>query len=117
MAANVVASGSQLRRGPKLIIFRYKSKSRYRRKTGHRQDYTELTIQDIWANGASLLPAKKEAEVEPEAETEETTAAKSSASTEKETVAAGRASPRKGKAAKASAASAETEAEDTEEPA
>ena len=64
--AKVVARVAQLKRGPKLIIFRYKSKSRYRRKTGHRQDYTELTIQDIWANGASLLPAKEEAETEPE---------------------------------------------------
>ncbi len=59
--AKVVARVAQLKRGPKLIIFRYKSKSRYRRKTGHRQDYTELTIQDIWANGASLLPAAEEA--------------------------------------------------------
>lgn len=66
--AKVVARVAQLKRGPKLIIFRYKSKSRYRRKTGHRQDYTELTIQDIWANGASLLPAKEEAETEPEVE-------------------------------------------------
>ena len=117
--AKVVARVAQLKRGPKLIIFRYKSKSRYRRKTGHRQDYTELTIQDIWANGASLLPAKEEAEVEPEVDTEteaeETTAAKSSAAKEKETAAAGKASSRKGKAAKVSAASAETAAEDTEE--
>ena len=113
--AKVVARVAQLKRGPKLIIFRYKSKSRYRRKTGHRQDYTELTIQDIWANGASLLPAKEEAEVEPEVDTEteaeETAAAESSAA--KETAPAGKASARKGKAAKASAA--ETEAEDTEE--
>lgn len=80
--AKVVARVAQLKRGPKLIIFRYKSKSRYRRKTGHRQDYTELTIQDIWANGASLLPAKEEAETEPEVEEVEVDSA---AETEPET--------------------------------
>lgn len=61
--AKIVARVTQVKRGPKLIIFKYKSKARYRRKTGHRQDYTAITIQDIWANGASLLPAKEEAEV------------------------------------------------------
>jgi len=39
-----------------VIVFRYKSKKRYRRKTGHRQDYTYLTITDIQAEGESLVP-------------------------------------------------------------
>ena len=34
-------------KGPKLIIFKYKSKSRYRRRTGHRQNLTQLAIQAI----------------------------------------------------------------------
>jgi large subunit ribosomal protein L21 len=34
-------------KGPKLIIFRYKSKSRYRRRTGHRQQLTQLMVQTI----------------------------------------------------------------------
>ena len=33
----------------KVIVFKYKSKVRYRRKTGHRQRYTELTIEKITA--------------------------------------------------------------------
>ncbi len=66
--AKIVARVADLQRGPKIIVFRYKSKSRYRRKTGHRQDYSILTIEDIWANGASLLPPKEEAEAEPEDE-------------------------------------------------
>jgi large subunit ribosomal protein L21 len=66
--AKVVARVAPMRRGPKLIVFRYKSKARYRRKTGHRQDYSVLTIEDIWANGVSLLPVVEEAEVEPEEE-------------------------------------------------
>jgi large subunit ribosomal protein L21 len=34
-------------RGEKLIIFKYKPKVRYRRRTGHRQSYTRLTIEEI----------------------------------------------------------------------
>ena len=31
----------------KIIVFKYKSKTRYRRKKGHRQTYTRLLIQDV----------------------------------------------------------------------
>src|ERR1700682_3106604 len=57
-------------RGEKIIIFRYKSKVRYRRKTGHRQSLTRLRITDILLDGASSLPAAHEAPptAEPEAE-------------------------------------------------
>ncbi|MBI2201257.1 MAG: 50S ribosomal protein L21 [Armatimonadetes bacterium] len=41
--AKVVGHG----RGKKLVVFKYKAKSHYRRKTGHRQDYTTLRIEDI----------------------------------------------------------------------
>jgi len=34
-------------RGEKIIVFRYKSKVRYRRKTGHRQPFTALEITGI----------------------------------------------------------------------
>jgi large subunit ribosomal protein L21 len=40
-------------RGEKLIVFRFKSKVRYRRKTGHRQHLTRLRITDILLDGAS----------------------------------------------------------------
>jgi large subunit ribosomal protein L21 len=36
-------------RHKKIIVFKYKNKVRYRRKTGHRQAYTRLHIQDITA--------------------------------------------------------------------
>src|SRR6202158_3293 len=42
-------------RGQKIIIFRYKSKVRYRRKTGHRQSLTRLRITDILVDGASSI--------------------------------------------------------------
>ena len=31
----------------KVIVYKYKAKTRYRRKKGHRQSYTRLLIQDI----------------------------------------------------------------------
>jgi large subunit ribosomal protein L21 len=36
-------------KGPKVVVFRYKPKERYRRKTGHRQQYTRLRIDSILA--------------------------------------------------------------------
>ena len=44
-------------RGEKIIVFRYKSKVRYRRKTGHRQALTRLRITDIVLNGKSTAGA------------------------------------------------------------
>src|ERR1700704_3469456 len=54
-------------RGEKIIIFRYKSKVRYRRKTGHRQSLTRLRITDILLDGASGLPPAEPEPVEPAA--------------------------------------------------
>jgi large subunit ribosomal protein L21 len=34
-------------RGEKLTVFKYRAKSRYRRKTGHRQSQTVVEIQNI----------------------------------------------------------------------
>jgi large subunit ribosomal protein L21 len=34
-------------RGPKIIVFKYKPKVRYRRKKGHRQAVTRIAIEDI----------------------------------------------------------------------
>jgi large subunit ribosomal protein L21 len=53
--ANVVATVAREGRGKKIIVFKYKSKKRYRRKTGHRQNYTYLLITDIQAEGKSLV--------------------------------------------------------------
>ncbi len=36
-------------RGEKIIVFKYRNKKRYRRRTGHRQDYTRLAIKEILA--------------------------------------------------------------------
>ncbi len=34
-------------KGPKVVVFKYKPKKRYRIKTGHRQKYTRLMIDSI----------------------------------------------------------------------
>ncbi|MFA8439664.1 50S ribosomal protein L21 [Pueribacillus sp. YX66] len=34
-------------RGDKIIVFKYKAKKNYRRKQGHRQPYTKVTIEKI----------------------------------------------------------------------
>ena len=38
-------------KGPKLVIFKYTPKKRYRAKTGHRQKYTRLQIESISIDG------------------------------------------------------------------
>lgn len=34
-------------KGPKVIVFKYKPKKNYRRKTGHRQPYTKVAVEKI----------------------------------------------------------------------
>lgn len=47
--AKVVARVVKQTRGPKIIVFKYKPKVRYRKKTGHRQWVTRLQIEEIVA--------------------------------------------------------------------
>ena len=43
VTAEVVGQG----KGKKIIVFKYKAKTRYRKKNGHRQHYTEIRVNDI----------------------------------------------------------------------
>jgi large subunit ribosomal protein L21 len=45
--AKVIATCIEQGKSRKIIVFRYKSKVRERRKTGHRQPYTRLLIKEI----------------------------------------------------------------------
>ena len=45
--AKVIATSKGESKAKKVIIFKYKSKVRYHKKTGHRQPYTSLTIDKI----------------------------------------------------------------------
>lgn len=57
--AKVVATSHGEGKGEKIIVFKYKSKVRYRRKTGHRQLYTRLVIDKIVEPGAAEAKPKK----------------------------------------------------------
>jgi len=45
--ARVVADVLGEAKGKKIIVFKYKNKVRYRRKTGHRQHYSRVLVRDI----------------------------------------------------------------------
>ncbi len=47
--ASVTAEVVEQARGPKIIVFKKKRRTTYRRKNGHRQDLTVLKITDITA--------------------------------------------------------------------
>ncbi len=49
LAATVVGH----RQGPKVLVFKYKAKERYRRHAGHRQQMTRLAIERIEVPGMS----------------------------------------------------------------
>ena len=50
--ARVTAEVADQFRGPKIIVYKYKAKTHYRRKNGHRQSYTRLRIRHILTDGA-----------------------------------------------------------------
>ncbi len=47
--AKVVAKVAKQGKNKKIVVFKFKAKKNYRRKTGHRQPYTKLTIEKIEA--------------------------------------------------------------------
>jgi large subunit ribosomal protein L21 len=65
--ARVLGTIAEQGRTPKVVVFRYKAKTRSRKKTGHRQHFTRVLIDDILAPGQEPKP-KKAAEPAPAAE-------------------------------------------------
>jgi large subunit ribosomal protein L21 len=61
--AAVLATVRRHARGKKVIVFKYKSKKRYRHRRGHRQEITLLTIDDVLLDGVSLVTGKAPEEV------------------------------------------------------
>jgi large subunit ribosomal protein L21 len=82
----VVAHG----RGPKLIVFRFRPKAHYRRRTGHRSALTQVRIEEIAT--ASARKSSKAAE-KPAADASESGSA-TTASTNKATKAAAKPRPK-----------------------
>ena len=57
--ARVLTTVSKIGKGDKVIVFKYKSKTRYRRKNGHRQPFTTLSIDKILGPGVEAPAVKK----------------------------------------------------------
>ena len=73
--AMVAAEVIEQKRGDKVIVFKKKRRSNYRRTRGHRQALTALRITEILTDGkkpskAAPKPEAKKAEKKPEAKTE-----------------------------------------------
>lgn len=45
--AKVLATAVAQEKGPKIRVFKYRPKQRYRRRAGHRQRYTRLRVDEI----------------------------------------------------------------------
>tara|TARA_Y100000588_G_scaffold391866_1_gene501803 strand:+ start:1773 stop:2084 length:312 start_codon:yes stop_codon:yes gene_type:complete len=46
-SAKVLATIEGAERGEKIVVFKFKRRKHYRRRTGHRQKYTKVKISDI----------------------------------------------------------------------
>ena len=57
--AKVVAEVAQQGRADKVMVFKYKPKTRYHVKNGHRQSVTKLSIKQIVAEGESPQAPKR----------------------------------------------------------
>jgi len=66
LVSGASVTGTVLReeRGPKIVIFKFKQKAKYRRRTGHRQDMMRVRIDEISASGKT---SKAEAAPKPKA--------------------------------------------------
>ena len=68
--ARVVGTIAEQGRAPKIVVFRYKAKTRSRKKTGHRQQFTRLVVSDILAAGQEPKPkSERKKAAEPAAAT------------------------------------------------
>jgi large subunit ribosomal protein L21 len=69
--ARIVGTIAEQGRARKIVVFKYKSKTRARKKTGHRQHFTRIRVEDILAAGQQPKPKQVKAEpaVEEEAPT------------------------------------------------
>lgn len=54
--ARVVGTIAEQGRGKKIIVFKYKAKTRARKKTGHRHAFTRFRVEDILAPGQEPKP-------------------------------------------------------------
>ena len=98
--------------GPKVDIFKYKAKTGYRRRQGHRQKYTTIKVTKIDAPGASSKPAKAKKASSAETEGKSAKAPKATKAAD-EKASAEKAAPKKAASKKAAAPKATANADDT----
>lgn len=55
-------------KGDKVIVFKKKRRKRYRKKRGHRQQYTQIQIESLDVNGTATSDDTESADDEPETE-------------------------------------------------
>ena len=92
--ATVIGEIEKQARGPHIIIFKKRRRKHYRRRNGHRQDLTSVTITEILTGGAKpAAKAKAKPEVKAEAKAETKPAA--AIATEPVAEAAAEAKPKK----------------------
>ena len=94
--ATVVGEIASHDRGPHIIIFKKRRRKHYRRRNGHRQDLTSVTIREILLGGAK--PAKN-ALAAPKAETKAEEVSVKAAAVEAKAKPKKAAAPKKPKAA------------------
>ncbi len=70
VGARVLGTIAEQGRDRKIVVFKYKNKTRARKKTGHRQHFTRVRVDDILAAGQEPKPKKERVAVAPEAEAE-----------------------------------------------
>jgi large subunit ribosomal protein L21 len=111
--ARVVAEVIEHVRGAKILVFKYKNKTRYRRRYGHRQNYTRLSIKQIVTESGTVIKAeerKRPRRLEVKVEPEEASATEAVAETTEEAP-----KPRRTRAARPAKAEAEAPVEEAEE--
>jgi large subunit ribosomal protein L21 len=109
--ADAIVEGHIVEQGKakKIIVFKYKRRKRYRRKQGHRQQYTAIKIDSIQAKGLTAgkkAEAKVAKDTEPAAKQKETEKPETKAAPsvkEAPKAAAQKEAPRKGAAKKPAA--------------
>ncbi len=110
--AKVTATILGENRGEKVEVFKYKAKTGYRRRSGHRQTYSRIQVTKIEAPGVKAPAKASKSKSKPKTAPKPKTTAKKPA-TKAETTA----EPAKKPAAKKPAAKAETTAEPAKKPA
>lgn len=66
LGARVVGTIEKQAKADKIVVFKFKRRKMYRRKRGHRQQFTRIRIDDIVLLGGGKAKSKAKKEVKPE---------------------------------------------------